>query len=158
MNLRQNCFGHFRVTEVNKPKPSRFTATVIHFNLTNKRAMHFILSSLHLPKLLKTNLYKLYSGKTGWVWGERGGRVGEERAESGIPKLVGTGRNQEKFHSVLWHFAVEMGQRGKPLQKGVGTRSKRYPCHPPLPIYLCHDHFTKFFKIFLHVFCSGFPG
>ena len=36
MNLRQHCFGHFRVPEINKPKSSGFAAAVIHFYLPSK--------------------------------------------------------------------------------------------------------------------------
>ena len=36
MNLRQHCFGHFRVPEINKPKSSGLAAAIIHFYLPSK--------------------------------------------------------------------------------------------------------------------------
>ena len=51
-----------------------------------------------------------------------------ERAGSGIPKVVQTGRKREKFCNIALHFTKEIELKGgKPYGRGGGgSRSKRY--------------------------------
>jgi len=68
----------------------------------------------------------LGGGQGGWRSGEKGAggvrEAGEERAGSGIPKVVGSERKREKLRNIAQYFAIEKMQRGGSQKIQGGNR------------------------------------
>ena len=69
---------------------------------------------------------KCGEGTGGGRPGEKGAggvrEAGEEGAESGIPKVAGSGRKQEKLRNIVQYFAIEKMQRGGSRKIQGGNR------------------------------------
>ena len=65
-------------------------------------------------------------GQGGGRPGEKGAggvrEAGEEGAGSGIPKVAGSGRKQEKLRNIAQYFAIEKMQRGGSRKIQGGNR------------------------------------
>ena len=56
--------------------------------------------------------------------------TGEEGAGSGIPKVMGRGKNRRKLRNIAQYFAIGKTQRGGSQQKQGGNRDSRYGKRP----------------------------
>ena len=69
-------------------------------------------------------------GQGGGRPGEKGAggirEVGEEGAGSGIPKVAGGGRKNEKLRNIVQYFAIEKMQRAGAKKYRAGTGIKGY--------------------------------
>ena len=97
------------------------------------RNFHFKRYTPRPKKLLRASLKSLtllWGGQGGGRPGEKGAggvrEAGEEGAGSGIPKVAGSGRKQEKLHNIVQYFAIEKMQRAGAEKYRAGTGIKGY--------------------------------